>query len=199
LTFLNVQKLLINTKVMNKTSKIKISSASFWIALLKGIILVIFGIWLLKSPMESLAKLSLIFGIIIIIGGLLEVGLAFNNRNTNKSWEWTLTSGILDILLGAFLVANPRFILILITVLVSIWLLIRGIIMIRYAFIIKKSNNPNYIYGLIFGIVLILLAAIFVWHPEVLGITVVFWTALAFISLGIFRIVFVFNIPRVTN
>lgn len=184
---------------MNKTSKKKISKANMLIALIKGTMLIIFGIWLLKSPFESLTKLSLIFGILIIIGGLLEVGLAFNNRQTHKSWEWTLTSGILDILLGAFLVANPSFILILITALVSLWLLIRGIIMVRYAVIIKKSNNPNYIYGLIFGIILILLAAIFVWHPKVLGITVAFWTALAFISLGIFRIVLVFKFQVVKN
>ncbi len=71
--------------------------------------------------------------------------------------------------------------------------------MVRYALIIKKSNNPNYIYGLIFGIVLILLAAIFVWHPKVLGITVAFWTALAFISLGIFRIVLVFKFSAAGN
>jgi len=184
---------------MRTTSKTKFSNANMVIALLKGAMLIIFGLWLLKSPMESLTKLSLIFGVLIIIGGLLEVGLAFNNRQTHRSWEWTLTSGILDILLGAFLIANPSFILILITALVSLWLLIRGIVMVRYALIIKKSNNPNYIYGLIFGIILILLAAIFVWHPEVLGITVAFWTGLAFISLGIFRIVLIFKYPGVKN
>jgi uncharacterized membrane protein HdeD (DUF308 family) len=184
---------------MSTTSKTKISSANLWIALLKGIMLIIFGIWLLKSPTESLSKLCLIFGILIIIGGLLEVGLAFNNRQTHKSWEWILTSGVLDLLLGAFLVAKPSIILFIITAFVSIWLLIRGIIMVRYALIIKKANNPNYIYGLIFGIALILLAAIFVWHPEVLGITIAFWTALAFISLGIFQIVLVFKFPTVKN
>lgn len=182
---------------MNATSKTKPRSVNMLISLLKGVMLIIFGIWLLNSPIENLTKLSLIFGILIIIGGLLEVGLAFNNRQTNKSWEWTLTSGVLDILLGAFLVANPAFILFVITAFVSIWLLIRGIIAVRNALIIKKANNPNYIYGLVFGIILILLAAIFVWHPEVLGITIAFWTALAFISLGIFRIVFVFKFPRV--
>jgi uncharacterized membrane protein HdeD (DUF308 family) len=184
---------------MNSTSKSKIGSANTLIALLKGAMLIIFGVWLLKSPIESLTKLSLIFGVLIIIGGLLEVGLAFNNRQTHKSWEWTLTSGVLDILLGAFLIANPSVILFIITAFVSIWLLIRGIIMVRYALIIKKANNPNYIYGLIFGIVLILLAVIFVFHPEVLGITIAFWTALAFISLGVFRIVLVFRFPAVRN
>lgn len=125
--------------------------------------------------------------------------MAFNNRQNHKKWEWTLASGILDILLGAFLVANPDFILLLITILVSIWLLIRGVIAIRTALILKKSNNPNYNYSLILGIVLIVLALIFVWHPQVLGITIVFWTALAFISLGVFRIVLVLKFHGIEN
>ena len=87
----------------------------------------------------------------------------------------------------------------LITILISLWLLFRGVIAIRNAVILKKANNQNYKYGLIFGIFLIMLAAIFLWHPEILGITIAFWTALAFISLGIFRIALVFNYPGVKN
>jgi len=184
---------------MNSTLKTKIGYTNLWISLLKGIILIIFGIWLLKSPIESLTTLSLIFGILIITGGLLEVYIAFNNRQMSKSWEWTLTSGVLDMLLGAFLVANPRFILILITTLVSIWFFIRGIVVVRNSFIIKRNNNPNYIYSIVFGIMLISLAVIFVWHPEVLGITIAFWTALAFISLGIFRIILAFKYSLAKN
>ncbi len=167
--------------------------ANWWITLIKGVLLVIFGIWLLKSPVENLTKLSVLFGVLIVIGGLLEIWLAFNNRQAHKRWEWTLTSGILDVILGAFLIANPSFILLLITILVSIWLLIRGIILVRNALVVKKAGNENYIYGLIFGIVLIVIAAIFAWHPEALGITIAFWMALSFISLGILRIILVFK------
>jgi len=184
---------------MNKTVQTKLNGANWWIALLKGVMLIIFGIWLLKSPSENLAKLSILFGVLIIIGGLLEVGLAFNNRQKHIKWEWTLTSGILDILLGAFLAANPSFILLLITIFVSVWLLIRGILTIRQALILKENKNNNYSYYLFMGITLIVLAAIFVWHPEVLGITLAFWTALAFISLGVFRIILAFRFRATGN
>lgn len=184
---------------MSTNSKTKLSGANWYIALLKGVMLIIFGIWLLKSPAENLTKLSILFGILIIIGGLFEVGLAFNNRQKHKKWEWTLASGILDVLLGAFLVANPAFIIWVVSIFVSIWLLIRGIIAIRYALILKKANNPNFTYSLIFGIILIVLAVIFVLHPQVLGITLIFWTALAFISLGIFRIILIFKFTTIGN
>ncbi len=178
---------------MNTTSNVKSSGANWLITLLKGVMLVIFGIWLIKSPSENLSKLSILFGILIIAGGLLEVALAFNNMQKHRKWNWALTSGILDILLGAFLVANPALILLFITIFVSIWLLIRGVISIRSAFLQKKANNSNYNFNLILGIILILLAVIFVLHPQVLGITIVFWTALSFISLGVFRIILAFK------
>lgn len=182
---------------MSTIAKMNRNDINLWVSLLKGILLIILGVWLLKSPTDSLLKLSMIFGIIIILGGLLEVGLAFNYRKINTNWGWAITSGVFDILIGAFLVSNPSFILLLITGLVSIWLLIRGIISVSYALNLKKENNPKYIYGLIFGIVLILFATLFVWHPKVLGITIGFWAALAFISLGIFRILFVFKVQKI--
>jgi len=172
----------------------KSKNANLWLALIKGILMIIFGVWLLQSPYENLQKLSMIFGFLILAGGLLEISMAFNNRKTNNKWEWTLISGVFDILLGAFLMANTDFVLLLITLLISLWLFFRGVLLLRNALVQKKANNRNYIYPLIFGILLIVLAAIFVWHPEVFGITLAFWTALAFISVGIFRIFLVFKI-----
>ena len=146
-----------------------------------------------KAPSENLTKLSILFGILIIIGGLLEVALAFSNKQKQKKWDWALTSGILDVLLGAFLVANPALILLFITVFVSIWLFIRGIILIRIALKQKKASISNYNFNLILGIILILLAVIFVFHPQILGITIVIWTAISFIILGLFRIILAFK------
>jgi uncharacterized membrane protein HdeD (DUF308 family) len=171
----------------------KLSGTNLWIALLKGVMLIVFGIWILRSPSESIVKLSIVFGILIMISGLLEVWVAFKNKQNKLSWEWTLTSGILDVVLGAFLVANPEIILLLITFFVSIWLLIRGILLIRLAVIVKKEVGKGYIFNMVFGIILIVIALIFIWHPEILGITIAFWTALAFIFLGIFRIVLAFH------
>jgi uncharacterized membrane protein HdeD (DUF308 family) len=177
---------------MNTTVKLK--SPNFWVALLKGVLLIVFGLWLFNSPNENLIKLSFIFGLIIVIGGVGEIALAFKNRNYNEYWTRGLTSGIIDLLLGAFLMANPTFILLLITILVSVWLVFRGIVSIRFALILKDQHNENWVWGFIFGIILIAIGAVFVWHPAVFGITLGVWAALAFISLGVFRILFVFNL-----
>ncbi len=176
---------------------VKTKNYNWWVSLLKGILLIFFGAWLFESPNENLIKLSFVFGVLILIGGLLEVGLAFKSRNTHSNWDRALTSGILDILLGVLLMANPSFILFLITLLISIWLLFRGILSIRYAFLLKEAQNANWFWSLIFGILLILFGGIFVWHPGFIGFTLGIWAALAFISLGVLRIIFAFKKPSV--
>ncbi len=176
---------------MNTTVKTK--NSNWWVSILKGVVLIIFGVWLFDSPNGNLIKLSFAFGVLILIGGLLEVSLAFKSRNTHENWNRGLTSGILDILLGSFLMANPSSILFLITLIISIWLLFRGILSIRYALLLKKAQNKKWFWGLIFGILLILFGGIFVWHPGFIGFTLGVWAALAFISLGVLRIVFAFN------
>jgi len=177
----------------------KSKNANLWLALIKGILMIVFGVWLLQSPNENLQKLSMIFGFLILAGGLLEISFAFNNRKTNSKWEWTLVSGVFDILLGAFLMANPDFILLLITLLISLWLFFRGVLLLRTALAFKRAYNKNYIYPVIFGILLIIIAAILIWHPEIFGITLAFWTALAFIIVGIFHIFLVFKFSTTGN
>lgn len=87
---------------MSSTLNKKMKNPNWWIALLKGILLLVFGVWLITSPSESLKTLSLFFGLLIIIGGILEVWFAIKNREIHKNWGWALTSGILDLILGAF-------------------------------------------------------------------------------------------------
>jgi uncharacterized membrane protein HdeD (DUF308 family) len=182
---------------MSSTLNKKMKNPNWWIALLKGILLLVFGVWLITSPSESLKTLSLFFGLLIIIGGILEVWFAIKNREIHKNWGWALTSGILDLILGAFLVANPRSLLLLITFVVSAWLIFRGILNIRYALLLKNSTGSGWRWQVRFGVFLMVAGAILLWHPNILGFTIAFWAALGFISLGILRLVILFKAPEI--
>jgi len=41
---------------------------------------------------------------------------------------------------------------------------------------------------------LVVIAAALLWHPEIIGITIAIWTAIAFIFIGIFRIYLAFRL-----
>ena len=102
-------------------------------------------------------------------------------------------SGILDVILGLFIISNPRIILVLITLFISFWLILRGVVAINAALTMKPLGGNRWKWQMAFGIFLILAAIILIWHPQVVGLTSIFWMALAFIMLGILRLVLGFK------
>jgi uncharacterized membrane protein HdeD (DUF308 family) len=172
----------------------KKSTISWWMYLLKGILLIVLGIWMLKMPRESFNAMLLIIGVIIVVGGVLETFLALYYRKDLKEWGWNFSAGILDILIGIFLIANPDTILVLITLFISFWLVLRGVLAIWEAMELRKEGQKKWRWVLLLGILIMLLAIVLIWHPQVIGLTIIFWIAISFISLGIFRIVLGFKL-----
>jgi uncharacterized membrane protein HdeD (DUF308 family) len=167
---------------------------SWWMYLLKGALIIVMGIWMLKTPRESFDALLMVVGVIITIGGTLEAFLALYYRNALKEWGWNLSAGILDILVGILLIVNPDTILILITLFISFWLVLRGVIAIWEAMELRKEGQKRWRWVLLLGILIILLAIVLIWHPRVIGLTIIFWIAITLISFGIFRIVLAFKL-----
>ena len=172
----------------------KKSTISWWMYLLKGILFIVLGIWMLKMPKESFNAMLLIIGVIIAIGGVLETFLALYYRKVLKEWGWNFSAGILDLLIGILLIANPDAILMLITLFISFWLVLRGVLAIWEAMELRKEDNKRWRWVLVVGILIMLLAIILILHPQVIGFTLIFWIAVSFISLGIFRIVLAFKL-----
>jgi uncharacterized membrane protein HdeD (DUF308 family) len=59
---------------------------------------------------------------------------------------------------------------------------------------LRKESQKKWKWILLLGILLMLLAIILIWHPQVIGLTIIFWISISFISLGIFRIVLAFKL-----
>ncbi len=172
----------------------KKTTLSWWMYLIKGVLIIVLGIWMLKMPRESFNAMLLVIGLIIAIGGVLEAFLALYYKKVLKEWGWNFSAGILDILVGILLIANPEAILVLITLFISFWLVLRGVLSIWEAMELRKKGRKNWKWVLMLGILIMLLAIVLIWHPQVIGLTIIFWIAISFISLGIFRIVLAFKL-----
>jgi uncharacterized membrane protein HdeD (DUF308 family) len=172
----------------------KKTTLSWWMYLIKGVLIIVLGIWMLKMPRESFNAMLLVIGLIIAIGGVLEAFLALYYKKVLKEWGWNFSAGILDILVGILLIANPEAILVLITLFISFWLVLRGVLSIWEAMELRKEGRKNWKWVLLLGILIMLLAIVLIWHPQVIGLTIIFWIAISFISLGIFRIILAFKL-----
>jgi uncharacterized membrane protein HdeD (DUF308 family) len=58
----------------------------WWLILLSGVLLIIVGIWVISSPIESYLSLSLLFAWGILLTGIFEIIFAVSNRKSMDSW-----------------------------------------------------------------------------------------------------------------
>lgn len=107
---------------------------NWWMSLLLGLLYIAVALCLLFAPVSSYVALSVIFSISILVSGILEVFFAAGNKKTISSWGWYLAGGIIDLLIGIYLVFYPLVSMELIPFIVAFWLMFRGFIYIVWLF-----------------------------------------------------------------
>lgn len=176
----------------------KIETAYWWIPMLFGILFIATGIWIFSAPAESLATITKVIGIIIVVSGTTELFLTISKRNKIPGWGYQLVGGIIDLVIGLIIIVNPSILLRIITFFVAIWLIIGSVMIIMRAAEARQVKRPYWKWQLILGVGLLVLAIILLWHPMILGFTIALWTALAFIILGVFRIAMTIRLKRLS-
>lgn len=168
----------------------------WWIPLLFGIVFILIGYWILRSPEESFGKITKFVGIIILVSGAIQLFFTLKNRRGTPGWGFQLAGDLFDLAVGTALVVNPTLLLKLITLFVGIWLIANSISIFMKAAEARKDQKSAWTWEFALGVFLMLLAVMFLWHPMLLGISIAIWTGLAFIILGIFRIVLTLRLRK---
>jgi uncharacterized membrane protein HdeD (DUF308 family) len=168
----------------------------WWVPLLFGVILVLIGIWILRSPEESFEKITKIIGVIILISGTSQLIFTLAYRKMVPGWGFQLAGNLFDLAIGIILILDPTILLKVITLFVGAWFIINSISILARAVQSRRKDQGYRTWELGLGILFLILAAIILWHPMIIGLTIAIWTAIAFIVLGIFRIVLTIRLKR---
>jgi len=79
----------------------------FWWSLLSGVLGVVVGLWLLIQPAAGLVSLTYLLIAFFIIEGIATIMFALDHRAAlSGRWGWMLTSGIIDLILAAIILAG---------------------------------------------------------------------------------------------
>ena len=159
-----------------------------WLGLLGGVLVHIVSIWLISSPIASYLSLSLLFAWGILLTGIFEIIFAISNRKGMDSWGWTLASGILDLVIGFYLLSHPAITMTVLPFILGFWLLYRGSFAIGLAFDMKSYGDKNWGWFLFLGIAIIFFGLMVIINPVFGAANIIIWTGSAFIFAGIFRI-----------
>jgi hypothetical protein len=162
--------------------------------LLTGLILVAIGIWVFASPAAAYLSLSMLFGPGILSIGIFETVFAISTRKSLEGWCWTLAGGLLDVVIGAYLLAYPGLTMAILPFILGFWLLFRGFSAIGFSFEVKAYGDLNWGWFLLFAIGIIFFAVMILAVPAFGVANIIAWIGLSCIFAGVFRIFLAFRL-----
>jgi len=109
-----------------------------------GILLVLFGFMVIMFPVAGTFTIEILFGVVLLIAGLAQLGLAFHARGWG-GFLLTLISGLLYTLLGLLFLLYPLSGAITLTLLLGAFLLLTGLIKLGLAAKLKPNYNWNWV------------------------------------------------------
>jgi hypothetical protein len=176
--------------------EIKEAVKYWWLLLLTGLLLIAVGIWVFASPATAYLSLSVLFGASILTIGCFETLFAITVHKSMKGWGWTLASGLLDIVIGSYLLAYPAVTMAILPFVLGFWLLFRGFSAIGFSFDMKSYGDLNWGWFLLLAIGIIIFAFMILAVPAFGVANIIAWTGLSFIFAGVFRIILAFRLRK---
>jgi uncharacterized membrane protein HdeD (DUF308 family) len=111
----------------------------FWLQLVSAVLALLIGILLLRNPNAGLLIMTVLLIVYFFIEGISKVIFAMNIRPF-VGWLWVLLSGIVGLLLGAYLWANmPVASEWVLGVLLGIQLIVEGAALALLAWMVRSS------------------------------------------------------------
>ncbi len=185
----------------NVTEGIKDTVKNWWVSLVVGIIAIILGVWCMFVPLATLAAISIVFIIAFFISGIVEIAFAVQNRKAMHGWGWTLMGGIVDLLLGAMLLALPApAVTVVLIYFIGFWIMFRSIWAIGAAAELQKYGVRGWGWMLAIAILALLFSIVFIFSSPLFGgAFVVTFFCVAMLVYGIFRIYMAVLLKSIKN
>ena len=118
---------------MNVMTDTQVSRNYWWLMALRGLLAVVFGVMALVWPHQTLLALVLFFGAYAIIGGLVAVVVALQERSVYSRWWVVLLEGIAGIIAGLVAFVWPGHTALALLYVIAVWAIVTGIFEIAAA------------------------------------------------------------------
>lgn len=160
-------------------------------AIIAALLYVLAGFFFIKYPIESLDVVGIIYVIFFIAAGFSQIFGYFVGRKLGAS-GWLLALGIIDVILGCYLLANANALFMLVPLFIIIWAFIVGFGRIGLAFSQRKQSQ-GWIVTLLLGLLLLFIGVLMIFLPLFSVVTVSILFAIAMFVLGIQQVVEAFD------
>ncbi|HEA19810.1 hypothetical protein LCGC14_1415950 [marine sediment metagenome] len=159
----------------------------WWKHLLLGILFVLLAVWIFITPLASYLSLSFVLTLSLALTGIFEIIASIFYKKETKRWALHLIGGILELLIGGFLLLNPVTTMNLIPYIVAFWLFYKGARAVWVALRLKFYDVKGWGWMLGLGIGALIFTMLIIVFPVLGGLSIVYAIGLAFLALGMFN------------
>lgn len=149
----------------------------WWLLLLAGILAIIAGICVFAFPIQSYVTLSILFGVLMLLTGAIQLIVASTSGNYLMMRGYVIVGGILDVILGMFLCIYPGISLFLLPIMMGLWLMYHSFIIIALGGDMSTFKIPGNGMTIVLGILLLLLSIFVIVDPFSVGVATVLTVA----------------------
>jgi len=109
-----------------------------------GVLSLIVGLWAVRHADLTLLALAVLLGIFWIINGTVEIFTAATEGSGLPGRGWTIAMGVLSVIAGIIVLADPGISLLTLAIVLGCWLLVFGIMEIVAAFRLRSvAQSPS--------------------------------------------------------
>ena len=134
-------------------------------SIIMSIILLVFGLFMFIKPISTINVLMMIFGILLVIDGLLHLVSYFSIKNEYRFFSSELAQAIIYIILGFLLVCNYNTISSFLPIILGIWIIVDSIFKLQIALNIRDIYDSHWGILLAMSIINALLGAVILINP----------------------------------
>jgi uncharacterized membrane protein HdeD (DUF308 family) len=164
------------------------NNKSWWLVLLKGIILIVLAIYIFRHPVNALVGLTFYIGLGLLFTGAFLIITSLLQQKTVENWGWRLGEGIIDVIFAIVLLTNPNMSAAIFPFVIGFWIIVYGVRLFGDSFKLKKEGASNWWMLMISGLLTVLIGYFIKANILVGAIAITILIGLGFLIFGIINV-----------
>jgi uncharacterized membrane protein HdeD (DUF308 family) len=168
-------------------------SRNWWLMILRGLAAIAFGILIFAKPGISLQVLVYLFGVYVLVEGILGVSLAVQARSTIDSWGVLLLWGLLGIAVGVLAFVRPDITALALLFYIALWAIATGVLEIAVAIRLREVISNEWLL-IIAGLLSVAFGVVLIARPDAGALAVLSLIGAYAIVFGVLLLLFAFKV-----
>ena len=183
----------------NILENVRYDVKNWWWFLIMGILFIATGVIIYARPAEGYVGLSVLFSIVMMSSGVIQIFFSTGNSNVLKGWGWIFVSGLIDLALGTYLFIYPVVTMVTLPYFVGFWLVFRAFSIMGFSFDLKNLNVRGWGWLLFGGLVTLVCGGLIIYYPAAGVIGIIAVSGSAFIVAGFLHIYAAFELKSLKS